>query len=421
MSIEHIDIAILGSGIAGLGAAKRARELNRDAVIFESKGSTGGLLDNFLIRGFRFDNAVHLSFGTETEVLALIDQTQYFTHSSDAYCYDSPYRLKHPVQNNLYPLPAKDKARLIKSFVERPNLSNIENYNDWLRNQYGDIIAERFPIRYTKKYWGVDATALSTTWIGDRMRRADLEEVLFGAFTADTPNTYYTKEMRYPVIGGFKSFIEPLIAQSNIRLLHEAKRIDTKNNTILFEHGEKIHYNKLISTIPLPNLVQLVDEVPTAVLDASHNLKATSIDLISIGFNKPVIDDLWFYIYDDDILASRAYSPSKKSPSNAPEGCSSLQFEIYNYDIAPQHKREDLIGNCEHALKKLKIATMDDVLFFDHRRIPFGNIIFTTNMENSRDIVRRFVNEAKISACGRFGEWDYLWSHQSFLSGLRAL
>lgn len=36
------------------------------------------------------------------------------------------------------------------------------------------------------------------------------------------------------------------------------------------------------------------------------------------------------YIYDEDIKSARINSPSIKSPNNVPEGCSSMQFEIYH-------------------------------------------------------------------------------------------
>jgi protoporphyrinogen oxidase len=144
---------------------------------------------------------------------------------------------------------------------------------------------------------------------------------------------------------------------------------------------------------------------------------STSIDLISVGFNKPIIEDLWFYIYDDDIYASRAYSPSVKSPDNAPEGCSSLQFEIYSRGKTSQYKEKDLLKNVTFALEKMKIASKDDIMFMHHKRLPYGNVVFDINMEQHRDVVREFYRNRNIHSIGRFGEWDYLWSNQSLLSG----
>jgi len=419
--METIDIVILGAGIAGLGAALRARELNRQAVVFEARARAGGLLDNFTVDGFRFDHAVHLSFANEPEVRAIFDRTPYLTHPADSYCWDDGYWLKHPVQNNLYPLPPQQRVDLIKSFLARPERLAGDDYASWLRHQYGDAIAERYPLRYTQKYWAVPAERLSTTWIGNRMRRAELDEILFGSLTGDTPNTYYTKEMRYPRAGGYKAFIQPLLDATDIRLGHAATHIDTAARTVTFANGTTVRYGTLVSTLPLPLLVELAQDVPEDIRQAGAALRATSIDLISVGFDKPLVKDLWFYIYDEDIAASRAYSPSVKSPENAPPGCSSLQFEVYSYGTGSAHDPVALKDNTVAALGKMGIATADDIVVLDHRRLPYGNVIFEHGMEGRRDRVRAWATEAGIATCGRFGEWDYLWSNQSLLSGYRAL
>ena len=419
--METIDIVILGAGIAGLGAALRARELNRQAVVFEARDRAGGLLDNFTVDGFRFDHAVHLSFANEPEVRAIFDRTPYLTHPADSYCWDDGYWLKHPVQNNLYPLPPEQRVALIKSFLARPDTLAHDDYESWLRHQYGDAIAERYPLRYTQKYWAVPGRALSTTWIGNRMRRAELDGILFGALTGDTPNTYYTKEMRYPVAGGYKAFIQPLLDAAEIRTGHAATGIDTAARTVTFANGATVRYRQLVSTLPLPVLVRLAGDVPDDVRAAGAGLHATSIDLVSVGFDKPLVKDLWFYIYDEDIVASRAYSPSVKSPDNAPPGCSSLQFEIYNYDTGSAHAPDALKENTVYALRKMGIATADDIVVLDHRRLAYGNVIFEQGMEERRARVRGWADAAGIATCGRFGEWDYLWSNQSLLSGYRAL
>jgi len=418
---ENIEVAILGGGIAGLGAALRARELGRRAVIFEARKSAGGLLDNFEIDGFRFDYAVHLSFATEEKVRSIFDKAGYLTHPADSKCFENDRWLKHPVQNNLSPLSPAEKVELIESFLARPQELVGDDYESWLRHQYGDKIAERYPIRYTKKYWGVEPRQLSTSWIGNRMRRAELSEILFGAFSSETPNTYYTKEMRYPKTGGYKSFIRPLIDESEIRLDHQAISIDLDRRTLEFLNGNKVVFEKLVSSLPLPVIVGAIKSVPDQVRDAANGLVATSIDLISVGFNRVVTNDLWFYIYDDDILASRAYSPSVKSPDNAPLGCSSLQFEIYSRGTEATHDSELLKKNVIFALKKMGIADEKDIVVLDQRRITYGNVIFEQGMEERRAIVLEWLKSHGIESCGRFGTWDYLWSNQSLLSGYSAL
>lgn len=415
--MKKVDVLILGGGIAGLGAHMSATSKGRSAEIFEKKSSAGGLLDNFKVGGFRFDNAVHLSFATEPEVRAVFDKTPYFTHPADSLNFEKDKWLKHPVQNNLYPLDAEEKVELITSLIDRDKNEPGDNYESWLRHQYGDAIAERYPMKYTRKYWQTEAKELSTAWIGNRMRRADLAEILHGAFTSETPNTYYTKEMRYPKKGGYRAFIDSLINDAEINCSKEAVFICMDTKVVQFACGESVQFESLVNTLPLPIFVEICVQAPQNVVEAAKELSCTSIDLISVGFSEIVAQDLWFYIYDEDMYASRAYSPSVKSPDNAPEGCSSLQFEIYNGGRNSQYTPDQLIENVRYSLKKMNISDGKNILFAEHKHLPWGNVVFDKKLEGNRKVVLDFLSACGIYTCGRFGLWEYFWSNQAFMSG----
>ena len=134
-----------------------------------------------------------------------------------------------------------------------------------------------------------------------------------------------------------------------------------------------------------------------------------------------IIKELWFYIYDEDIWASRAYSPSVKSPANCPPQTSSLQFEIYSSHAKPQSNSvEALKENCIYGLEKMGLATRDEIALIEHDRIDFGNVVFYNGMEQDRAIVLDWLDDKPVFSAGRFGEWDYFWSHQSMESGFKA-
>ena len=417
-----IENVVLGAGIAGLAAAFEARKLGKEAVLFEAAERAGGLLDNFSIDGFRFDNAVHLSFAVEQEVREVFDRAPYGTHQPEAVNWDASLWLRHPVQNNIYPLPVEQKVELIEGLALSPSNGDIKNYRDWLIHQYGEPIAKRWPMVYTEKYWTVPAERLGTDWIGQRVRRADLKEVLTGAFTEDTPNVFYAKEMRYPETGGYKSFIEPMITGADIRTGHRVVEVDPQAKRIRFASGSVVDYRNLVSTLPLPVLIELMPDVPAEIRTAAASLFATEVDLISVAFNRPKVSPtLWFYIYDRDILAARGYSPDWKSPENAPEGCSSIQFEIYSSRERPRTETVDeLKRNTIDGIRKMGLAEESDILFVHHKRLRYGNVVFDIGMESRRDRVRDWVDGHGVKLAGRFGEWAYLWSNQSMMSGLSA-
>lgn len=418
--MQKDNIVILGAGIAGIGAGYK---LGKSVTLYEKRDRYGGLCDNFTVGGFRFDYAVHFSFATEEEVRSVFDQTPYIAHKPEAMNYCDDYWVKHPVQNNSYNLPIKERIEIIKSFVNRNNNSEVLNYKEWLNYQYGEYFSGRYPSRYTRKYWCCEAEDLTTEWVNNRMYQPSIDEVLYGAMTDQTPNTYYTKEMRYPEKGGYRAFFEQIANQMDIRLSHEAIGIDCDERLVKFSNGTVSKYNTLISSLPLPVMSRIITNVPQNVKEAASRLYATSIALVSVGFKSNIkFPSLWFYVYDEDIPFARAYSPSMKSCDNAPSGKSSLQFEIYYTDKNPIGSTDKLLlSKVIESIDRMKIARENDIEVVDIRHVKYGNVVFYHGMEEDKKVVLDFLEDKDIKSIGRFGEWDYLWSHQSFMSGYNSI
>jgi protoporphyrinogen oxidase len=227
--------------------------------------------------------------------------------------------------------------------------------------------------------------------------------------------------MRYPVKGGYKSFLGNLVTGADIRTGLSAVEIDYRNKWVAFSDGSKQYYDHLVSSIPLPDLAGIIKDVPLEVRKAANDLLYTSGLIISFGFNTPDIPKyLWFYIYDEDIVPARAFSPSIKSADNVPEGKSSIQFESY-FSVKKPDRLTD-IALSEHIIKssdRMKVFSKSDIEVIDAREIKYANVIFDHKMKKNRKTIHNFLDSAGIKYIGRFGEWDYLWSDQSFLSGMR--
>lgn len=166
--MKKIENLVLGAGIAGLAAGYKLQEREREYLIIEKDSSYGGLCGNFQIDGFLFDKFVHLSFTNIDFVRNLFDKVQQYKHKPHAENYYHGIWLKHPAQNNLYPLDDNEKKLILKSMLRRKTTisdkDNI-NYEAWLKYQFGDYFSENFSMKYTKKYWGVEAKELETKWI----------------------------------------------------------------------------------------------------------------------------------------------------------------------------------------------------------------------------------------------------------------
>ena len=426
--MDNHDIIIIGAGISGLGASYGLRKLGENAIILEKDDTYGGLAGNFTIaEGFRFDRFVHFSFSGNDEVNKIFNEStagDIIRHVPNPYNIYNRIWIKHPAQNNLYPLSSEEKSLIIEDFKGRnelPDLNEIKNYEQWLRLQFGNTFAERFPMQYTRKYWMSEAKDLETKWVGNRLYRPTLEEVIAGAESDDTPVTYYAKVMGYPTTGGFKQFLRVLADNVEIKYNQTVEKIDSINKIVTTETGKQYHYNRLISSMPLPLLIKaLGDTVPSTIKEKCAKLRCTSGYQISIALKTENIPPyLWFYIYDKDILPARVYSPSLKSPDNVPEGCSSLQLEVYCKQ--DEYSREELIQKSVKPLIDMNLINQEDIIDIDVRFEPWANVIFDHNIRECRQQVIDYVRSIGIESIGRFGLWDYLWSDQALLSGLEVV
>ena len=227
--------------------------------------------------------------------------------------------------------------------------------------------------------------------------------------------------MCYPQQGGYKSFLNTMATNVSIKTQKEVALIDPFHKKITFVDGCETHYEKLISSLPLPEIVKIIKDAPKSILEAGEKLLATSGQLVSIGFNRPDIPKhLWFYIYDEDILPARAYSPSLKSPYNVPKGKSSLQFETYFSKKKPKMLSGDSLVN--HIIEKgiqMKLWEVNDIAITDYREEKYANVVFDFNRKSNVAFIQEYLKSLGIISIGRFGEWDYFWSDQSLLSGFK--
>src|ERR1700738_4412079 len=271
------NFVILGSGMGGFGAAYRFHAEDITPVMYDKNAYHGGHTASFQDGGFIFDQGPHISFTQDSRIQDLfadsVDQ-MYETMQINLNNYWRGYRPQHPVQLHMHGLPEDVIVKVISDFVEerqgpeRP----IRNYADWLLASFGRTFAELFPMQYTRKYHTTTAENMTTDWLGPRIYRPSLEEVLRGALSASAPQIHYITHFRYPTNGGFVSYLKKFVPLGNLNLNHKLRSIDPRARLLTFANGFVAPYDALISSIPLPDLIPMIDGAPPDVLQACRRL-----------------------------------------------------------------------------------------------------------------------------------------------------
>jgi protoporphyrinogen oxidase len=424
------DIVVLGSGMAGMGATHQLTLEGIRPVLYEKSPYYGGHTASFRNpAGFLFDLGPHISFTKDPriqELFAANVDDKYEKVQIHLNNYWRGYWLTHPVQLHMHGLPEDLICEIVDDFVnqhhqpERP----IDNYEEWLVASYGRKFAELFPMQYTRKYHMTPASNMSTDWLGPRMYRPSLKEMLRGALSPWSPDVHYVSNFRYPSNGGFLSYVHPFAAKADIRLGHELVAIDPRERHLEFANGVHARYDGLVSSVPLPDLIAMIAGTPEDVVAASQRLACSTCVLVNVGVDRADLSKGHMtYFYDEDICFTRLSFPHMLAGSNVPPGTGSIQAEVYfskkyrPLTAAP----EDCIDRVITDLHRCGLLREDDrILSRGAVVVPYANVIFDLERAAALKTVHGYLDDIGVAYCGRYGDWGYMWTDESFISGERA-
>jgi len=419
--------------MAGLGAGHYLHSQGVPFTCYDKNPYLGGHTASLRYPGgFVFDEGGHLSYTTHDHVKQLLADNVEGNFEERTLTIDNYWhgvRIPHPVQTSLRFLPSDLIVEVIADFAAISNQARPDpaeqNYEEWLRSTYGSTFAETFPMVYGTKYHTTTMDNLVTDWIGPRMYQPTLAEIVRGALPDPSRKpAHYVDVYRYPSRGGFQSYLEPFGDRFEILLGHRVTSIDPATKTLRFSNGAERPYTSLVSSIPLPDLVRLIQGAPTRVAEAAQKLAYTTAILFNIAVDRADLSPTAItYFYDEDIEFSRVNLPHMFSPNNAPPGCGLIQAEIYVSD-----KYRPLPGSpVDHYPQVIADLTRagflresDTLLLQEIAVIKYANVIYDLDRADSVATVHRFLDDIGIRYCGRYGDWNHAWTDQAFVSGEEA-
>ena len=266
-------IAILGSGMAGCGAAHRLHQSGVRSVMYDKNAYYGGHTSSHQFPGgWTFDEGPHVSFTKEQRIQDLFAENvggQFQTLATYVNNYWRGHWIKHPAQCNLYGLPTDLVVRVLRDFIAAQGRRDADGrelrglaareLRRHVRRDVPDGVHRQVPHDDGGEPEHRAGSARGST-------RPTLEEVLRGALEPSTADVHYISDFRYPTHGGFASYLAPFTRQTELRLGHEVVRIDPQARTLRFANGsDRPDYADLISSIPLPELVPMIEGAPADV------------------------------------------------------------------------------------------------------------------------------------------------------------
>ncbi len=423
-------IGILGAGLAGLSAA---RSFGRACEVFERESAAGGLCRSRHVWGYVFDYGPHVFYTKSGFVKRLVGGAlkkagnRLAGKPRRAYIYLGGTYVKYPFEANLYPLPDSIKRECIEGARNRRGAAKSDSFLGWINSTFGDGIARHYMRPYNEKIWKYPLSKMNTDWIAGRVPAPSLEDIVRSAGKKDRKEFGGNKYFYYPLRDGTGAIPAALsMSMNNVHYGLEAMEIRTTKNGIKvgFHNGRKRDFSKIISTLPLPELISRLDDVPSEIERAARRLVHNSSVCVNLGIGRQRISDKhWLYFPEKKYAFNRISFPMNFSPSTVPKGKSSVLTEVTyrSSDNRPPKPKEYYVSAVVDGLKDAGILSEGEAPeAVDVAVLKYAYVVYDLGHRKNTKLIREWLEGMGIFTSGRFGEWEYLNMDGAILSGRRA-
>jgi protoporphyrinogen oxidase len=285
---------------------------------------------------------------------------------------------------------------------------------------FGRGIARHFMRPYNQKLWGAPPEDLSLDWIRPFVPQTQLRQVISNVISRRNHHQVgYNPWFFYPVRGGIQTVCNAFQERlTGIHLNQEAAEIDLESRKVLFRSGERVGYERLISTIPLPSLIERTKGVPESMRREVSGLRSTSLLNLTYCLKRPLPRPFhWAYFPEAEFPFFRLVFPSNISRSLVPEGSGLIAAEISNPEPG---REEELEQQVQAQLTKLGwIEQAQDVVRIVRNYFPYAYPVH--DLERGERVRRllHFLQTRRVWSIGRFGAWHYSSMDDAITEALR--
>lgn len=417
-------IVIIGAGPAGLSAAYHLGD--EDYTILEAEAEAGGLCRSFDLGGATFDLGGHAFFTKHDYVRELVErlcEPGVFAQTREAWLYSHGTFVRYPFQSHLHGLPSEvvedclvglyDAARRQEAAAAPTNL------RDWIELTFGPGIAAHFMLPYNEKLWAYPLTEIAPGWTSNRVVTPDVRAIVGGALRSDRFSDFPNAVVRYPAAGGFANLYQGFLDTVGDRIArHTVTEVRPDQREVRVGDGTLIGYDRLVSTMPLDELVTKTDGLGDCCRQAAAELRYNSLYLVNLVFDRPAMTEMQrVYCADPEVPFHKLVLNSNSSPELRSRPVFGIQAEVSfspRKHVDPDALPERVLA----ALRRMGIAEEgDQVTASSVVTVPRAYPVQTSGSAEARAHLLGEFEQRRIHCAGRFGEWLYINSDDAVMRG----
>ena len=174
---------------------------------------------------------------------------------------------------------------------------------------------------YNFKVWAIPTPLMQCSWLGERVATANVAKVVENVLRNKTESSWGPNAVfRFPLEGGTGAIWKKVANKccgslDKQRYNMRVTGIIPSEHVVTLENGNKIKYNKLLSTLPLDLMLQWTNKH-----EWSNKLTYSSTHVIGIGIRgiSPHDNKCWLYYPENDCNFYRCTVFSLYSKNNVP-------------------------------------------------------------------------------------------------------
>lgn len=281
---------------------------------------------------------------------------------------------------------------------------------------------------YNEKLWTVPLSKLSYEWAERFVPKPNLNELLHTATNVTTQTQALNREWGYnprfwyPERGGIQNIPEAILRhlrKGKLMMKREVETIDVRRRQALLDDGDVIDYDAIVSTVPLPHLLKIIQKSPLMLKEVVNNMGYVSVFNVNFGIDREIdLNAHWLYFPQRNIIFHRVGVPSTLSSSMAPKDCSSLSVEVSYSKFKPLGSKKKVKERIIRDLVKVGVIRSKNEIVSELKNdLKYAYVLYDKNYTLSRIAAHTFLKKQDIYSIGRFGSWRYLSMEDCIVEG----
>lgn len=411
-------ILIIGAGLAGLSTAYHLTQAgDLPYRIVEKEAEPGGLCRSPQQDGFTFDVTGHLLHFRQPAIKTLVQSLlagRLSRHVRRSYVYSHRTFTEYPFQVHTQGLPPDVVRDCVLGFIEAQQSSSRNgegdpSFRDWVLATFGEGFAHHFFFPFNEKLWRVPLEELTSDWVSWLVPRPELRDVVNGALGVQEKAFGYNASFLYPSDGGIGRLAEAFLPHiHDVTCRTEVVEIDVKRRRAWFHDGTDMIYDHLVSTMPLPQLIDRCAGLPAWMQEAARRLRATSIYALNLVVAREDVGDKhWIYFPEAEFPFYRVGFPGTYATGCRTPGACTVAVEV-SHRPPDTWSKERLFEAVTTGLERAGLLrTGEQVLTWTVRNIESAYVIFDKHRARVVPELLRELTARSIHSIGRYGRWEH--------------